>query len=220
METKRQEEAAKLEAVIQKLIKKIDADPYNEENYYALGVALTEKKSFEQAEELFKRALNALKAQPQKLALLHYGLGNVYYESALYDEALKEFTQVKDSKLKAEAYLMLAQTYYAKGEQQKALAFVLTADELKASFATKRLLGDCLLALGNFANAKKAYEKALTFKENDANVNFQLGVLEVVLGADPKKYFEQAKKADPKLYERLQTRLGDIEKLMQNKKKQ
>ncbi|MEY8662017.1 tetratricopeptide repeat protein [Ligilactobacillus faecis] len=217
---KRQKEAAKLDAIIQKLIKKIDADPYDEESYYALGVALTEKKSFEQAEELFKRALNALKEQPQKLGLLHYGLGNVYYASALYDEALKEFSLVKDDKLKAEAYLMLAQTYYAKGEHQKGLAFALTADESKASFETKRLLGDCLLAVGSFEKARQMYEQALSFKADDANVNFQLGVLAVVLGADPKVYFERAKQADPKLYERLQTRLGDIEKLLQNKKKQ
>lgn len=52
---KRAKQDEKMQQVIQKLIAKIDADPYDQESYYALGTALTEEKSFTQAEELLKK---------------------------------------------------------------------------------------------------------------------------------------------------------------------
>ena len=64
---------------IEKLIEKVDENPYDPQRYYALGCCLTELQSFEQAEELFKRALNVFEGQEDKQALLHYGLGNVFY---------------------------------------------------------------------------------------------------------------------------------------------
>ena len=107
---KRAKQDEKMQQVIQKLIAKIDADPYDQESYYALGTALTEEKSFTQAEELFKKALNALNDRAEKTELLHYGLGNVYYASELYDEAIAQFNLVQDGKLQAQAYTMLAQS--------------------------------------------------------------------------------------------------------------
>ena len=147
---KRAKQDEKMQQVIQKLIAKIDADPYDQESYYALGTALTEEKSFTQAEELFKKALNALSDRAEKTELLHYGLGNVYYASELYDEAIAQFNLVQDGKLQAQAYTMLAQSYYAKANYQKALVFALTASEKLRSATTLSLMGDCFLALGNF----------------------------------------------------------------------
>lgn len=63
---------------IEKLIEKVDENPYDPQGYYALGCSLTELQSFEQAEELLKRALNVFEGQADKQALLHYGLGNVF----------------------------------------------------------------------------------------------------------------------------------------------
>ena len=217
----RKEQEKSTQELTTKLIKKIDEDPYDEQAYYALGTVLTEQKSYEQAEELFKRALNAVADKPQKLALLHYGLGNVYYASALYDEALKEFSLVNDKDLQAQAYLMLAQTYYAKENYQKALAFAMTADQLESTLTTLGLMGDCFLALGDFNQAKAMYLQALAKNTTDARINFQLGVLAVVDGEDPSKYFDQAKKSDPRLYQKLNERLKDVEQVIQatNKKK-
>ena len=139
---KRAKQDEKMQQVIQKLIAKIDADPYDQESYYALGTALTEEKSFTQAEELFKKALNALNDRAEKTELLHYGLGNVYYASELYDEAIAQFNLVQDGKLQAQAYTMLAQSYYAKANYQKALVFALTASEKLRSATTLSLMGD------------------------------------------------------------------------------
>ena len=212
---KRAKRDEKMQQVIQKLIAKIDADPYDQESYYALGTALTEEKSFTQAEELFKKALNALNDRAEKTELLHYGLGNVYYASELYDEAIAQFNLVQDGKLQAQAYTMLAQSYYAKANYQKALVFALTASEKLRSVTTLSLMGDCFLALGNFGPAKDYYQQALQLEPNDARINFQLGVIAVVNGADPTAYFDRAKQSDPKLYQRLKTRLNDVEQTMQ-----
>ena len=212
---KRAKRDEKMQQVIQKLIAKIDADPYDQESYYALGTALTEEKSFTQAEELFKKALNALNDRAEKTELLHYGLGNVYYASELYDEAIAQFNLVQDGKLQAQAYTMLAQSYYAKANYQKALVFALTASEKLRSVTTLSLMGDCFLALGNFGPAKDYYQQALQLEPNDARINFQLGVIAVVNGADPTEYFERAKQSDPKLYQTLKTRLNDVEQTMQ-----
>lgn len=212
---KRAKQDEKMQQVIQKLIAKIDADPYDQESYYALGTALTEEKSFTQAEELFKKALNALNDRAEKTELLHYGLGNVYYASELYDEAIAQFNLVQDGKLQAQAYTMLAQSYYAKANYQKALVFALTASEKLRLVATLSLMGDCFLALGNFGPAKDYYQQALQLEPNDARINFQLGVIAVVNGADPTAYFDRAKQSDPKLYQRLKTRLNDVEQTMQ-----
>lgn len=217
MEREKQNE--KMQKVIKELIKKIDADPYDQESYYALGTVLTEEKSFAQAEELFKKALNALKDKTDDHDLLHYGLGNVYYASELYDEAIKEFEAVKNKKLKTQAYIMLAQAYYAKGDYQKALVFALTASEQAKSAEVYSLMGDCFLAMGEFTSAKMYYEKALALSPDDVLVNFQLGVVSVVLGEDSAKYFEKAEKLDPKQYEKLKTRLNDVEQTLKQMSK-
>lgn len=56
----------KTKVKIEKLIEKVDENPYDPQRYYALGCYLTELQSFEQAEELFKRALNVFEGQEDK----------------------------------------------------------------------------------------------------------------------------------------------------------
>ena len=87
---------------IKKLIEKVDENPYDPQGYYALGCSLTELQSFEQAEELFKRALNVFEGQKDKQALLHYGLGNVFYATGLFKEASAEFKMLNGSKYESD----------------------------------------------------------------------------------------------------------------------
>mgnify|MGYP002560932083 CR=1 FL=1 len=114
---------------IEKLIEKVDENPYDPQRYYALGCCLTELQSFEQAEELFKRALNVFEGQEDKQALLHYGLGNVFYATGLFKEASVEFKMLNGSKYESDAMLMMAQTELSNGNYQRALAYALTAFE-------------------------------------------------------------------------------------------
>ena len=200
--------------LLTKLISKVDQDPYDPKAYYELGCFLVTLKNYPAAEELFKRALNAFEKQPKKQDLLRYGLGNVYYASELYQEALHEFNKIKDQKLMGKAYLMIAQTYYAKQDYRHALAYALSA---KKDIAAKRLIGDCFLALGEFMQAKKWYQEVLKACPDDLSTNFNLGICQVTLGNDGQKYFLKVKQKDVAYYEKMQARLADIQSFLNHK---
>ena len=75
-------------------------------------------------------------------------------------KALGEFQRVQDKRLKGQAYMMIAQTYYAQKKYQQALVFALTASEqLKRDSAPLTLMGDTFMALGNFTQAHEYYTK-------------------------------------------------------------
>ena len=109
----------KAEELIKDLIQKIDNNPYDAQAYYNLGVALNDAHSAEQAEELFKKALNIFANSKEKSSLMHYGLGNVYYTNSMYDKAIVEFKKVQSEKLKQDSMLMMAQAYYAQENYPK-----------------------------------------------------------------------------------------------------
>ncbi|GET18115.1 tetratricopeptide repeat protein [Ligilactobacillus agilis] len=210
--TKREEKEKQAQVALKQLIAQVDKDPYNPEAYYQLGMALTEMKSYPQAEELFKKALNVFEGQADKQALLHYGLGNVFYASEFYPEALKEFQAVKDSKLANEALLMLAQTNYAQKQYQSCVAFALTVFEQDATNTTAlKLVADSLMALGSFAEAKQYYQKFLELSPANVEVLFSLGLVKLVLGEDAKGLFTKVKQSDAKYYAKMQTRLQEVE---------
>lgn len=52
---KRAKRDEKMQQVIQKLIAKIDADPYDQESYYALGTALTEERALPKRKNFLKK---------------------------------------------------------------------------------------------------------------------------------------------------------------------
>ena len=206
---------------VEALIAKIDADPYNPQNYYALGSLLTQLGSFEQAEELFKRALNVFESDPQKQALLHYGLGNVFYSTGLFKEAEQEYAYLKDSALQAEAMLMLAQSEEAVSNHQKALAYALTAYEKGQDdtvLAACSVMADAFLALGNFAQAKTYYDLYLKARPKDKRILFARGVVQLGLGLDGTAYFDKVKQIDEKYYLAKMSNLDDISQTLNHNK--
>lgn len=205
----------KNEQIVKKMVKSLDEDPYDPKRYYDLGSMLTKIQSFQQAEELFLKGLNVFTKDPSKQGLLHYGLGNVYYATGLYEKAISEFSKVKDAKLKADALLMIAQGYYAQNQYQQAMVFALTASENATQDpAPKALLGDCFLATGDFQNAQKYYDKALALNKKDIHVNFQRGLTALVQGQKADIYFTRVKKRDPQYLKKHQERLNDIASLL------
>ena len=216
---KKQKKAAK---ATHRLVKAIDDDPYNVENYYELGTILTEMQSFPQAEELFKKALTIFTKDQHAQSLLHYGLGNVFYSSGLYKEAVEEFQYVTDNNLKSEAYLMIAQAYFAQQNYQQAMAFALTAsDNLPHDKEPKKLMADCFFALGDFKTAISFYQQVLTIDDKDVHTLFQLGLAKYVTESQEagQKYFEKVKQLDFSYYQRMQSRLSDIENALKAKGK-
>lgn len=214
---KKQKESEKL---LHRLIQEIDNDPDNYHTYYDLGALLVELKSYSQAEELMMKALG-LFADKSRAAkdTLTYGLGNVYYEAGEYQKAIEQFNKVKDTKLKSDAYMMLAQSYMGNNDHKTALAFALTAAENhQQDPQVNQLIADNLLAVGSFEDAAKYYDKALASDPKNGHAQFDRGIAAVVMGEDATEYFQQAKQLDPQYYEKGQVRLADIQAAFTKKK--
>lgn len=203
---------------VRKLVAAVDEDPNNPQVYYNLGSMLTELKNYQQAEKLFKKALHFFKDNKQK-AILHYGLGNVFYANGLYQEAIGEFQKIKQDKLKLDALLMIAQAEYAQNNYQVSLAYALTVAEQRNDHDSLMLLGENFLALGNFSQAEKYFDKVLSEWPNDEKANFQRGIIGLVAGEDNELFFEKVKKSNPEYFKKMKSRLVDVERFIAARKK-
>lgn len=210
----------KAEELIKDLIQKIDNNPYDAQAYYNLGVALNDAHSAEQAEELFKKALNIFANSKEKSSLMHYGLGNVYYTNSMYDKAIVEFKKVQFEKLKQDSMLMMAQAYYAQENYPQAMMYALTVSEnTKHNVDAISLLASCFMATGDLINARKYYLKALEYDKDNVEVLFQLGVIELSLSGEADKYFNRVKNLDDEYYKKMQQRLADVQRFLMTQKK-
>jgi predicted negative regulator of RcsB-dependent stress response len=200
--------------IVHELIEKINQEPDNAANYYALAIVLVKQQSFDQAEELLVKA-KGLFSDAKSQDLLNYGLGNVYYESGMYDRANQIFQTVTDPKLKQDANLMIAQGYFAQNQYEMAFAFGLTAwEQQRENPDANELMGDISLAMGNASDAKTYYDVALKNKAT-AKLNFNRGVIEMTLTkSENNVYFDRAKQLDSEFFESSKQRLIDIDKLL------
>ncbi|BAP85898.1 hypothetical protein LOOC260_113620 [Paucilactobacillus hokkaidonensis JCM 18461] len=210
---------AQSEKLISKLVQSIDEKPERVQNYYDLGTLLTRVKSYDQAEELFMKALGKFAQDKKANNLLEYGLGNLYYEVGKFDDALKRYDKIEDEKLKADAYLMMAQSLIQKNDYKRAVAYGLTAHDLrKQDPEINQVLGDALLALGNFNQAKDFYDQILLRHPGRADTQFNRGLVAMVLGEPYTDYLSQAKQLDPAYYKKSEQRIADIEKVLRDQK--
>ncbi|MHA8138653.1 tetratricopeptide repeat protein [Lactobacillaceae bacterium Scapto_B20] len=225
----RQQEVAKMREAKQKqadetlhrLVKDIDEHPHDYRTYYDLGTFLVQLKNYNQAEELLMKAMGLFADRSKKAKnTLTYGLGNVYYEAGEYDKAIQQFNQINDQKLKFDSYIMLAQSYMSKNNYKRAVVFALTAQGMRRQDpAVNQILGDSLLALGNFEEAAQFFDVVLKNDPKDGKANFDRGIVAMVLGQPFEQYFADAKKYDQKYFDKGQSRLKDIEKFVQIQKK-
>ena len=115
---------------------------------------------------------------------------------------------------------MLAQSYMKKGQHKQAVAYGVTAHELRpADPAINQVLGDSLLALGEFTAAKKYYDVILQRHPGRADTQFNRGIVAMVLGEPYQDYLTQAQQLDPAYYKKTEQRLAEIEKTLQATKK-
>ncbi|QBP17911.1 tetratricopeptide repeat protein [Acetilactobacillus jinshanensis] len=214
---KRKQAQHRAAVTLHRLIKDIDTHPHNYHTYYDLGTFLVELHNYVQAEELFMKALGLFKNRSQEAKdTLIYGLANVYYAAGSFDKAIKYFNQVKEPKLKLNAYIMLAQSYMSKKDYKRAVVFALTAQGFrKQDPVINRLLGENLQALGNFRDAARFYKVALQADPTNGPVYFNQGICHMVLGIPFSKDFELAEKYNPKYVKKGQKRLADIERFIQ-----
>ncbi|WP_267201392.1 tetratricopeptide repeat protein [Limosilactobacillus kribbianus] len=213
----RDSEKKQTEKLVHKLIQAIDEHPDKVNNYYDLGSLLTRLNDYQQAEELFMKALGIFEAKNDQEAqdLLNYGLGNLYYEVGKVDRAIELYNKIKDDKRKADSYLMLAQSYMKKGQHKQAVAYGLTAHELRQEDPDiNQVIGDSLLALGEFKQAKGYYDAILKRHPGRADTQFNRGLVAMVLGEPYQDYLTQAKQLDPVYYQKSEQRINDIEKTL------
>ncbi|GEL15780.1 tetratricopeptide repeat protein [Pediococcus cellicola] len=217
-DSKRQAAKQKAQQAASALVKAIDAKPDDFKRYYNLGVFLTQANSFEQAEELYMKALGRFATNKSAQNLLHYGLGNTYYEAGEYQKALAQFQVVQDAGLKSDAYLMMAQTYMASHDYKTALAFALTAQTKHQQDPTiNGMIGEIFLALGDFKNAGIYYDQALHADEKNGKYQFERGLIALANGERQPEYFRKAREYDPDYFEKGQKRLADIERFIQTR---
>ena len=217
-QTKREEQKKQTERLVHKLITAIDESPDKANNYYDLGSLLTRLQDYAQAEELFMKALGIFEAKGDQEAqnLLNYGLGNLYYEVGKVDQAIKLYNKIDDKKLKADSYLMLAQSYSKKKQYKQVIAYGLTAHELRPEDPEiDQALGDALLALGEFKQAASYYDAILKHHPGRADTQFNRGLVAMVLGEPYKDYLNQARQLDLDYYTKSEKRIAEIEKTLQ-----
>ena len=217
-QTNREEQKKQTERLVHKLITAIDESPDKANNYYDLGSLLTRLQDYAQAEELFMKALGIFEAKGDQEAqnLLNYGLGNLYYEVGKVDQAIKLYNKIDDKKLKADSYLMLAQSYSKKKQYKQVVAYGLTAHELRPKDPEiDQALGDALLALGEFKQAASYYDAILKHHPGRADTQFNRGLVAMVLGEPYKDYLNQARQLDLDYYTKSEKRIAEIEKTLQ-----
>ena len=202
-EINREEQKKQTQKLVHRLVMAIDEEPDKFNNYYDLGALLTRLNDFEQAEELFMKALGIFekKNDAKAVNLLNYGLGNVYYSVGKINEAIKQYNKIDDAKLKADSYLMLAQSYMKQKNYQQAVAYGLTAHDLRPQDPEiNQAIGDSLLALGEFKQAKNYYDLILKRHPGRADTQFNRGLVAMVLGEPYQDYLNQSQQLDPEYY--------------------
>ena len=208
-EINREEQKKQTQKLVHRLVMAIDEEPDKFNNYYDLGALLTRLNDFEQAEELFMKALGIFekKNDAKAVNLLNYGLGNVYYSVGKINEAIKQYNKIDDAKLKADSYLMLAQSYMKQKNYQQAVAYGLTAHDLRPQDPEiNQAIGDSLLALGEFKQAKNYYDLILKRHPGRADTQFNRGLVAMVLGEPYQDYLNQSQQLDPDYYAQSEQR--------------
>lgn len=209
--------------LVHRLVKAIDEEPNKFNNYYDLGSLLTRLNDYTQAEELFQKAIGIFERRGDQRAInfLKYGLGNLYYTVGKVDDAIKLYNEIDDAKLKADSYLMLAQSYMKKKQYKQAVAYGLTAYDLSSDDPEiNQVLGDSLLALGEFKQAKRYYDQILLHHPGRADTQFNRGLVAMALNEPYKKYLAQAQQLDLDYYQKSEKRIAEIEHALQKMKKQ
>lgn len=177
----------KINAIIEKLIKRIDENPNQTSNYLELSDILLEQGSFDQANQLLKKAA-ALVNQPKELSynlvLSEYFLGN-------FSAALKILEKMPNTD--ANLY-QKSLVYFKLGQPEKALAFVLSIK--KNDEHTFELLGDLWLSLGDLKSAKNSFLQIPKTKRT-AKTWFLLSVTTISQDqVEANKYLKKAKELD------------------------
>ena len=190
------------------LIKKIDQDPKNIDNYLQLSTYLIEENSIDQALELLQKA-QGLVNEPEEL---NYNIAICYYMQGEFEKALNLINTLPNDD---ETLYQKALIFMKLGQFQKALAYALTIK--KIDDRVLELLGDIWLSLGDLKTAKQEFEQ-IPIEKRNAKVNFLLGL--TVFDQDrneAQKYFDRSKELNPAYFKQAQSQYAAIAKMLRGK---
>ncbi len=201
-------DAGEVDKAIHLLVKRINRDPEDIENYLQLSTYLIEQNAADQALELLEKA-RGLVNHPEELT---YNIAVCYYLQGEFQKSLALLNSIKDDE---ETMYQKALIFMKLGQYQKALAYALTLKNQDER--TLELLGDIWLSLGDLKTANKTYSQILKDQRN-SKVNFLLGL--TLFDTNPneaEKYFKLSKNQDPKYFAQAQKQYNAVAKLIRGK---
>jgi tetratricopeptide (TPR) repeat protein len=189
------------EAAISAAVHYIDAHPHDVDAYRTLAAMLINMKAYDQADELILKALGLFRDDPE----LRYDWGLSAFQQGSFKDALLRLLPLTgsdiDRSLRADASYMVALAYQETGDNNRALAFAMTASEINPQAVDAAVLtANLMLGLGLTQQAKELLAPLLDTK--DAHVLLAYGMAVSALGEDGSKYLDAAKSADPDSYQR------------------
>lgn len=199
----------KTQEAIQALIKDIDHEPKNANNYLELSTYLLEQGAIDQAKKLLVQAKGLVK-KPQDM---DYNLAICYYMEGDFDRALALLDTIPNND---ETYYQKALVFHKLGNPQKALAFAMSVSKVDNDLL--ELLGDIWLSLGDFARARENYLK-IPKDERPGKLNFLIGV--TLFGSnrqEAEQYFTLAEKIDPDYYQTAKKQYDSLLKVVKQGK--
>lgn len=201
-------DAGEVDKAIHLLVKRINRDPEDIENYLQLSTYLIEQNAADQALELLEKA-RGLVNHPEELT---YNIAVCYYLQGEFQKSLALLNSIKDDE---ETMYQKALIFMKLGQYQKALAYALTLKNQDER--TLELLGDIWLSLGDLKTANQTYSQILKDQRN-SKVNFLLGL--TLFDTNPneaEKYFKLSKNQDPKYFAQAQKQYNAVAKLIRGK---
>jgi len=169
------------------LLNKIESNPYNSENYYALGLKYKSLKEYTKALINFDQAIK-LNSQ---IELYYLNKGACELELNDYAEATRSFVNaLKIDPTRAETYNILGSIFIEVGLTTESVIQFLKAIELQPSHAAAYdNLGRAYLLLGKPTRAIEAHTKAFSLSGHTNTYSNLLYALNLVPGIDEKKVY-------------------------------
>ena len=214
-------EQGEFNQAIQLLMEEINDNPDNSDSYYNLATMFILGHKYDDAKAILE---TAIEKYPND-SIFIYAFGNLYYELENYQVSLNYFeqvTQFQETPLKKDAMVMIGQNYLALDQSKKALVYFLSAyEEDKLDMTLILLIGNTLMQVGSFQEAKKYFELSLEQAPQNDEAWFKRGVVGMALKEEDhsvKHYFDKAKELNPITYGKRLEQLQSIEAVMKTQK--
>ena len=214
-------EQGEFNQAIQLLMEEINDNPDNSDSYYNLATMFILGHKYDDAKAILE---TAIEKYPND-SIFIYAFGNLYYELENYQVSLNYFeqvTQFQETPLKKDAMVMIGQNYLALDQSKKALVYFLSAyEEDKLDMTLILLIGNTLMQVGSFQEAKKYFELSMEQAPQNDEAWFKRGVVGMVLEEDLnifQPFFNKSKELNPSRYEERIKQLTAIESIVKNQK--